>query len=171
MRSLFSSGPAVPLPVRAEVRGKALAVAEAGDGTWLVGTRDAFHAVRPDGTPVVVLPWEQVLRADWDEETETLQVERVEDYGQPVSAYSFVLAEPGTLLALVRERVTASVLLQRRIDLERRRGFSVIGRRAPGGGGEVTWAYEFDRGVDPQDPGVMAAAEAALRDARESLGL
>lgn len=171
MRRLFSSGPAVPGPVRESVRSKALAVAEARDGTWLVGTRDAFHAVRADGSTVVVLRWEQVLRADWDEETETLQVERVEDYGQPVTAYSFVLPEPGSLLALVRERVTASVVLQRRVDLERKRGFSVIGRRAPGGGGDVTWAFEFDRGVNPDDPGVMAAAEMALRDARESLGL
>ena len=120
---------------------------------------------------MLVLPWEQVLRADWDEETETLQVERVEDYGQPMTPYSFVLPQPGSLLALVRERVTASVVLQRRVDLARRRGFTVIGRRAPAGGGEVTWAYEFDRGVDPQDPAVMAVADQALRDAQESLGL
>ena len=171
MRGLFSAGPALPAAVRKVVHGKPLAVAEAQDGPWLVGTRDAFHAVAADGAVAAVLRWEQVLRADWDDETETLQVERVEEYGQPVTAYSFVLTEPGLLLALVRERVTASVLLQRRVDLGRRRGFSVIGRRAPGGRGEVTWSYEFDRGVDPEDPAVMAAAEAALRDARESLGL
>ena len=171
MRGLFSSGPSVPAVVRAAVEGKPLAVAEAADGTWLLGTRDAFHAIRPDGAPVMALPWERVLRADWDEETETLHVERVEDYGQPVTPYSFVLTQPGTLLALVRERVTASVLLQRRVDLDRRRGFSVIGRRAPGGRDQVTWAFEFDQGVDPQDPAVMAVAEAALREARESLGL
>ena len=168
---LFSTGPTVPAPVRAEVPGKVLAAVEAQDGTWLVGTRDAFHAVHPDGATEVALRWEEVQRADWDLDTETLQVVAVGEYGRPVTAYSFVLPAPGALLPLVRERVTASVLLQRRVDVERKRGFSVIGRRSPTGRGDVTWAFEFDRGVDPDDPAVMAAAEAALRDARESLGL
>jgi hypothetical protein len=168
---LFSSGPDVPGPVRATVTGKPLAAVQAADGTWLVGTRDALHAVDGDGALQMTLRWEQVQRADWDLDTETLRVQRVEDYGQPVTATSYVIAEPGGLLPLVRERVTASVLLQRRVDLERRRGFSVIARRPPTGGGEVTWAYELDAGVDPDDPQVLAAAEVALQDAKESLGL
>jgi hypothetical protein len=61
--------------------------------------------------------------------------------------------------------------MQRRIDLEKRRGFSIIARRPPSRPGEVTWAYELDSGVDPDDPAVAAAAEAALREAQESLGL
>lgn len=169
--AFFRSGPDLPAAVRSSVRGKVLAAAESYDGTWLVGTRDRLHAIGPDGATRLALPWEQVQRADWDVDTSTLQVEEVEEFGRPVSSYSFVLAAPGTLLELVRERVTASVVLQRRTELGRRRGFSVIGRRAPAGGGEVSWAYEFDRGVDPDDPDVRTAAEAALRDARESLGL
>ena len=168
---LFRSGPDLPPVVRSGVRGRPLAAAEAEDGAWLVGTRDALQAVDQHGATTMALRWEQVHRADWDTDTSTLQVEQVEDYGRPLSAYSFVLAEPGALLELVRERVTASVVLQRRTEVQRKRGFSVIGRRAPAGGGEVSWAYEFDKGVDPDDPAVMARAEAALRDAKESLGL
>ena len=168
---LFSSGPTVPRPVRSAVAEKPLAAAETEGGDWLVGTRDAFHAVTADGTVRSTLRWEQVQRADWDQDADTLRVERVEDYGRPVTAYSFVLPEPGLLLTLVRERVTASVLLQRRVEVARKRGFSVIGRRSPGGRGEVTWAFEFDAGVDPDDPAVMETAQAALRDAQESLGL
>jgi hypothetical protein len=168
---LFRSGPDLPPAVRSGVRGRPLAAAEAEGGVWLVGTRDALQSVDPDGAVTTALRWEQVHRADWDVDTSTLHIEQVEDYGRPMAAYSFVLAEPGALLELVRERVTASVVLQRRTEVERKRGFSVIGRRAPAGGGEVTWAYEFDKGVDPDDPTVMARAEAALRDAKESLGL
>ena len=168
---LFSSGPPVPAAVRSAVPGKPLAAVEATDGTWLVGTRDTFYAIRADASTRLALRWEQVQRADWDLDAETLQVVRVEEYGGPVTAYSFVLTDPGAVLPLVRERVTASVLLQRRVELGRRRGLSVIGRRSPTGRGEVTWAYELDRGVDPDDPEVMAVAEAALRDAQESLGL
>jgi hypothetical protein len=167
----FLSGPLVPAAVRAQVPGKVLAAVEAQDGTWLAGTRERFHAIGPDGDAGLVLRWEGVQRADWDSDERTLTVERIEEFGRPVTAYTFVVPDPGMLLQLVRERVTASVLLQRRFELERKRGFSVIARRAPSGGGEVTWAYEFDKGVDPDHPAVMAAAEAALRDARESLGL
>lgn len=168
---LFSSGPTIPAAVRAAVPGRALAAAEADDDHWLVGTRDTLHALGPDGAPTLALRWEQVHRADWDADDSTLRVEPVEEYGRSVPRYSFVLAEPGALLSLVRERVSASVVLQRRTELGRRRGFSVIGRRAPSGGGQVSWAYEFDKGVDPDDPEVMAAAESALQDAQESLGL
>jgi hypothetical protein len=153
------------------VPGKPLAAVRAQDGTWLVGTRETLCVVAADGVEQTALPWEQVHRADWDADSSTLRVERIEEFGRPVTAYSFTLEEPDALLELVRERVTASVLLQRRVELERKRGFSVIARRSPTGRGEVGWAYEFDRGIDPGDPAVMAAAQAALRDAQESLGL
>lgn len=151
-------------------RERVLAAGEAEDGTWLLGTRDRLVLVDPDGG-VILLPWEQVHRADWDMETSALRVEPVQDWGLPVERWSFVLDDPDTLLTLVRERVTASVVLQQRIDLDRRRGFSVVARRAPARGGEITWAYEFDAGVDPSDPAVQIVAEAALRDAKDSLGL
>ena len=167
---LFRSGPQLPDTVRS-VPGRRLAAAEARDGAWLVATRDALHVVAAPGGVDRELRWEQVQRADWDVDAGTLQVEEVAEFGRPVPAYSFELADPGSLLDVLRERVTGSVVLQRRTELARRRGFSVIGRRAPSGGGEVTWAYEFDRGVDPDDPEVMQAARAALREAQESLGL
>lgn len=148
---------------------RVLAAAAAEHGGWLLGTRDHLHLVLDEETHT--LPWERVQRADWDKETSTLRVEQVEAYGHPVTSFSFVVTEPGDLLTMLRERVTASVVLQRRVELGRKRGFSVIGRRPPRGTGEITWAYEFDGGVDPDDPEVMAAAEAALREARESLGL
>ena len=81
------------------------------------------------------------------------------------------LSEPGRLLELVRERVTASVVLQRRVVVLGEKGLLVIARRPPRGDGEITWAYEFDRGVDPEDPTVMEAAKDGLRCAEEELGL
>lgn len=168
--ALFSRGPQVPARVRAAAAGRVLAAAPAEDGTWLAGTRDDLVVVPSEPGAVQVLAWERVHRADWDRETATLRVEEVQDYGEPVRVASYVLHEPGALLALVRERVSASVVLQRRVDLERKRGFTVIGRRAPSGRGEIGWAYEFDEGVDPDDPRVRTAAEAALTEARDALG-
>ena len=80
------------------------------------------------------------------------------------------LSEPGRLLELVRERVTASVVLQRHVNVAGRQGLRVIARRAPGGG-PIEWVYEYDEGVDPSDPRVAAAAREALQLAHRDVGL
>ena len=151
-------------------RERPLAAAETGDGGWVVATREALVLAAGPSGPVRTLRWEDVQRADWDQDTATLSVEQVGDYGRPPLRHALPLEEPGAVVDVVRERVTASVVLQRRVEVARRRGFSVIARRAPSGAGELRWAFEFDPGVDPQDPGVAAAADRALAEAKESLG-
>lgn len=164
------SGDALPDSVRRAVRGKVLAWARAGDGTVLAGTRDALHLV-PEAGEVESLRWEHVQRADWDAEERTLTIERLEDYGHPVAPRAFRFDEPGSLLALLRERVSASIVVQQRVVVQGKQGLVVIARRPPSGQGPITWAYELDAGLDPADPAVMARAEEGLREAQESLGL
>ena len=98
-------------------------------------------------------------------------VSEVGEFGRVRPRHVFEVSEPRLLLELVRERVTASVVLQRRVTTAGKRGLQVIARRSPVGGGEILWAYLFDVGVDPEDPAVMAAAEAGLDAARAELGL
>jgi hypothetical protein len=194
---LFATGrkPRLPPEVRSAMPGtKPLAAAQAVDGTWLVGTRDALHAVvvsprdgrcAPSSDQTTgstdggdrgsrVWRWEHVLRAEWDEETRRFTVVPVGDYGRPVDTVALVLeqatGEVADLLALVRERVSASVLLQQRVAVDGKRGFRVFARRPPGGG-PVTWAFELDEGLDPAAPEVASAMERALAGAKDSLGL
>ncbi len=143
---------------------RVLASATTDDGTVIGGTRDAFYA------PLRV-PWEQVEAADWDRETTTLRVSEVGAWGEARPEHVFAVAEPGRLLELIRERVTASVVLQRHVPLRGRRGVRVIARRAPGAGGRLTWVYEYDEGVDPADPAVRLAAAQTLRAARDEVGI
>ena len=63
------------------------------------------------------------------------------------------------------------MLLQRHVAVEGSRGVRVIARRAPSGDRAVTWLFEYDEGVDPDDPLVAQAAEAALAAARDEVGL
>lgn len=130
------------------------------------GTRDALYL--PSGDR---LPWEQVEAAEWDHEASVLIVSEVGSWGEPRREHRLEIAEPGRLLELVRERVTASVVLQRHVSLDGRRGLRVIARRAPGGDRALSWVYEYDEGVDPEDPAVRAAAEQALVAARQDVGL
>ena len=154
-----------PPPVEVGTGESVLAWAAATDGTVLAGTRDAVYV---DGRR---LPWERVEAADWDRDTELFRLSEVGSWGEQRIEHVLTVAEPGRFLELVRERVTASVVLQRHVPITGRRGLRVIARRAPRGDRPITWVYEYDEGVDPADPAVREAAEAALRDAREEVGL
>jgi hypothetical protein len=161
-------------PVRVE-RGERLLAEAAAAEAHLGGTRDAFYVVRSHGgrmelTETVRIPWEEVEAADWDRETSVLRVSEVGTWGEPRPEHRFTVDEPGRLLELVRERVTASVVLQRHVPLDGRRGLRVVARRAPRGDQPVRWLYEYDEGVDPDDPEVRRAAEEALAQARADVG-
>jgi hypothetical protein len=161
--------PAAALERAGLARGdRVLASAAADDGSWLLGTRDALVVVQPADT--LSIPWEQVESADWDKDGERLRVVQVADFGAVQPVHTFTVPQPGSLLAMVRERVTASVLLQRRVLLGGGKGVLVVARRSPRGRREVTWALEFDAGVNPADPAVRQAADAALRSVQDELG-
>jgi hypothetical protein len=134
-------------------------------GGVAAGTRSALYL--PGG---VRIPWEQVEAADWDLDSETLRVSEVGRWGEARPTYAVVLTEPGRLLELVRERVTASVVLQRHVPIRGRQGVRVIARRAPAGERELSWLFEYDEGIDPDDPFVAHAAQEALAAARGELG-
>ena len=179
MRRLFRRSRRVPAEVveRAGIGGeRVLAHAVVRDGTWLLGTREALVVVAPldklgtRSAGTIRLPWEQVETADWDRDEDLLRVAEVGTFGVPRPVHHFTVPEPGLLLQLIRERVTASVLLQRRVVVSGTRGLMVVARRPPTGRGEITWAYEFDEGVDPDDPVVREAAVRGLRSAQEELG-
>ncbi|MCD6639375.1 MAG: hypothetical protein LT071_05620 [Nocardioides sp.] len=147
-----------------------LASAATPDGTVLAGTRDAFYLAVP-GQEVRRTPWEEVEAARWDRDSDTFHLSEVGSWGQQRPSVEVHLEEPGRLLELVRERVTASVVLQRHVAVHGRRGLRVIARRAPSGERPVQWVYEYDEGIDPDDPEVRAAAEQALDAARLEVGL
>jgi hypothetical protein len=172
VRRLIRRGAPVPRDVSERAglgRGdRVLASASTTDGAWLLGTRDALVVVEPAET--IRIPWERVETADWDRDADRLRVSEVADFGQVRPVHQYAVPDPGLLLPMVRERVTASVLLQRRVEVSGRRGLKVIARRPPRGNGEVTWAYDFDEGVDPEDPAVQEAAARGLRQAQDELG-
>lgn len=130
----------------------------------VAGTRDALYV----GS--VRIPWEQVEAADWDRETEVLRVREVGTWGEPRPEHRLTISEPGRLLQLVRERVTASIVLQRHVAVHGRRGLRVIARRAPRGDQPIRWLFEYDAGVDPLDPEVRSAAQEALAAAQAEVG-
>lgn len=149
---------------------RVLASAVTADGTVVAGTRDAFYLVVPEEEPWR-LPWQEVEAADWDRDSDTFRLCEVGSWGQERREVTVVLTAPHRLLELVRERVTASIVLQRHVPLQGRRGVRVIGRRAPRGHEPISWVYEYDEGIDPGDPQVAAAAREALAMAVSDVGV
>lgn len=153
---------APPIEVAAGEKVLARAASESGP---VAGTRSALYL--PGGRRI---PWEQVEAADWDLDAATLRVSEVGTWGEPRPSHSFVLTEPGRLLQLVRERVTATVVLQRHVPIHGSSGVRVIARRATSGDRDLTWLFEYDEGIDPGDPVVDHAAQEALAAARGEIG-
>lgn len=154
-------------------RERVLAWTRAADGGLLAATRDALHLVfggGDEGSPARRLEWQQVEAADWDAESSTFRVSEVGHWGQPRVEHRVVLDGARALLEVVHERVTASILIQRRFSVPGG-GLMVIARRAPGGHGPPSWIFEYDESVDPDDPGVRAVAERALRATKDEVGL
>jgi hypothetical protein len=146
---------------------KVLAYAQAKEGSWLLGTRRWLAVVSRD--EVHRLAWEQIEDAAWDNDASLLRITTIGEYGEPRPSYTFEMVDPALLLQLLRERVTASIVLQRRVPVRGQLGLTVIGRRSPVGG-PVEWMHAYDPGLDPVDPAVASVAAEALAQARAEVG-
>ena len=118
------------------------------------------------GDEPVRLPYEQVASATWDEPT--LDVTTV---GPRRRRFVLDLDEPGLVPVIVRDRVTASIVVTEHVSLVGSAGARVTARRSPAGDAEVTWHVVFDAGLDAADPGLRAAADAAIDQLRAATGL
>lgn len=135
----------------------------AGTDDVVGGTRDALYLPQR-------IPWEQVASADWDQEESVLTVVEVAAFGEPSPTHRLQLEHSSRFLQLVRERVTASIVLQRHVAIRGRLGVRILARRAPGRPGPLTWFVEYDAGLDPEDPRVATVVGAALEAARGDVG-
>ena len=127
------------------------------------GTRNALYLPHR-------VAWEQVASADWDQEESVLRVVELAPFGQHSPVHRVPLEDADRLLQLVRERVTASIVVQRHVSVSGRQRVRVLGRRAPGTHGEIAWFVEYDDALDPAAPDVDRVVQEALAAARRDLG-
>ncbi|GII90020.1 hypothetical protein [Sinosporangium siamense] len=161
MRFSFASR-RMPAPVRKalslEPGERVLTHTKSGEDGYLVATDRAL--LLPGGTRV---PWHLIDRASWDEEG--LRVIPTQGPARQVP-----VAEPGRMPEVVRERVTASIVVSRYVTLARDGGVRIVARRVPGSS-DLLWEFAFDSGMDPDDPGLRALAEQALEGVRRTMGV
>lgn len=145
-----------------------LAWASDGESLWYVGTHRALHICTEGDCRR--LPWETVERAEWDNDAEHLEVVELADFGAAKPIHRAALQDHGRLLQLVRERITASVVISNFVPVQGKRGITVVARRAPHSDGPLRWSVVVDRHLDETSPRVVAAAEHGLARARAEVG-
>lgn len=147
---------------------RVLASGQSKEGVWFVGTDRRLYIASDD---VTRLPWERVERASWDRDSSELLVEEVADFGERYTSHTARFDDPRRLLELVRERVTASVLLTRNVPITGSRGIKVVARRSPLRTGDVEFSYVLADGLDPADEAVLEAGRRGVAAIRDDLGL
>jgi hypothetical protein len=129
------------------------------------GTSGAVPGASPDGG---VQPrdwrhigWHEIEHGGWNAESRSLSWTL---YGGRRGRVE--LAEPARLPELFRERVAASIAVERFVPLRGERGVTVTARRDLGAAGTLSWHSTLTRGLTGNEPGVadeIAAAEADLQ--------
>lgn len=114
------------------------------------------------------IPWSRISKASWDEPVLTFVA--LDDRGRPSTPVAVEVPEAGDLPAAVHDRVTASVVMSQRVDLEGHGGALMVARR-DSDDGQIRWSVVFDAGLDPTDPALRKAADEALTRLRDSLGI
>lgn len=136
---------------------RVLTFAAAGDG-YVVITDLAL--LLPDG---VRLPYELIDKATWGDDG--LRITTTEGERHQAS-----VAEPRSVPEALRERVNATIVVNKHVTLPGKGGVRLVARRKPGGD-VLGWTFVYDAGLDPEDPGLRAQAEQALEGIRRSMGV
>jgi hypothetical protein len=141
-----------------------LAVARLADGSWVAATPRALVL------PGRRVDWSTVTHAEWSADESQLRIDQLRTSDGEGETHRLVLDEPGRVPEVVRDRVTSSIVASRHTPVEGRAGVRVVARRVQGED-ELQWQVVVDRGLDPADPRVQAASDAAISDLRRELGL
>ncbi|PSL07005.1 hypothetical protein CLV30_102394 [Haloactinopolyspora alba] len=143
-----------------------LAKAESTDGGDVVATSRGLRLPGgPEGSEEV--EWSSIESASWDGDDNRLDVREVPDAAGGRRRHRVALQEPGPLVDIVREQVTASVLISRHVPVTGGRGVRVTGRRTADD--KIVWSAQLDAGVDVNDPDVREQVEAAVSQVRNEV--
>lgn len=132
-----------------------------GPRVAVVATPENF-AWRVGEEPWQVVAWEQVRTGGWKSEQSQMWWRLVDGTGEKL-----VLDDEQSFPGVFRERVQASIALQKRLELEDGSAVLVAARRSPAASDpKLGWDVMPLAGADLEDPAVKAEVDAALAELR-----
>lgn len=141
---------------------RVLAWADDGAGRPVVATDTALHVQRvpPEYSR---FGWEQIERASYEAGTLTVVL------GETAGGVTLrvPVGSERQLPVVVRDRITASVVVDRFVALSGDSGVRIVGRRGVDGG--TTWRLDLDPGL-ATDAAAVAASQEALAEVRVEVG-
>lgn len=110
--------------------------------------------------------WHEIERGGWNAELHTLSWVLHAATGKPSPRGSLELLEPGRMPELFRERISATIAIERFVPLLGERGVTISARRDLGASGTVAWHSTLTRGLSWETNGVRAAVDQAMEQLR-----
>jgi hypothetical protein len=110
--------------------------------------------------------WHEIERGSWNAELGKLSWVLHAAPGKPSPRGSLELVKPGRLPELFRERIAATIAIERFVPLLGERGVTISARRDLGAGGTVAWHSTLTRGLSWETDGVRAAVDQAMEQLR-----
>ena len=133
----------------------------ASPATFSNGNEDAWEHIG----------WHEIERGGWNAELRTLSWVFYAAPGQAATRGSLELIESGRMPELFRERISATIAVEKFVPLSGERGVTITARRDLGGGGAVSWHGTLTRGLSWQTNGVPAAVDQAMEQVRAEYDL
>jgi hypothetical protein len=128
----------------------------ASPATFSYGDEDAWEH----------LGWHEIERGSWNADLNKLSWVRYAPPGEPPARGVLELTEPGRVPELFRERIAATITVERFVPLSGERGVIIAARRDLGAGGAVVWHGTLTRGLSWQTDGVRAAVDQAMEQVK-----
>jgi len=106
--------------------------------------------------------WHEIERGGWNAELQKLTWVRYALPGAVPASGALELTDPGRFPELFRERIQATIAVERFVPLAGERGVIIAARRDLGGSGTVAWHGTLTRGLSWQTIGVRDAVDQAM---------
>jgi hypothetical protein len=115
--------------------------------------------------------WHEIEHGSWNAELHRLSWVLHAAPGKPSPLGSLELDEPGRFPGVFRERILATIAVEKFVPLIGERGVTISARRDLGGTGAVAWHSTLTRGLSWQTDGVRAAVDQAMEQVRTEYDL
>jgi hypothetical protein len=120
--------------------------------------------ISSDSNGVISVLWQDSLSAKWDQPLLSLIVMRSES----PETLAWTIKEPGLVPTAVRDRVSATILIDRLIDVPEVGRVRFIARRTTAG---VAWHTVPETSIDTQSAPIQERIRETLRALRSTLGI